>query len=420
LVARFSEALEPKDSWVRQQSKAAQGFGANRGTATVGVRINYSAMENGFKRDLRNYPLYFLLWTVLGLFYFSQGLTQRLVSPDPTPWWHYLLAWLSGVYIWALLTPALLWLGRQFPVERGNWFPRITLHFLLSAGFSAFELSLESALYSRLHLFPTVLTDFRGALARLLVVGFHGGVLNYWIVLGAQWAVLYYHRYQERSRELLQFELRASELQSQLMSARLNALRMQLQPHFLFNTLNAITVLVRQEKGKDAEQMLGHLSDLLRSVLDDVDAQEVSLRRELEYLQLYLAIEQVRFQDRLNVEISADPSTQDVSVPQFILQPIVENAIRHGIGRSSSAGRILISASKIDGTVQLRVQDDGPGLSPGGSSEDQGIGLANTRARLQQLYGEDAGLEIGNIDGGGVVVTMNIPFHQSDPEIARA
>ncbi|HKW34038.1 MAG TPA: histidine kinase [Candidatus Acidoferrum sp.] len=377
-------------------------------------------MESGFKRDLRKYPLYFLLWTVLGLFYFSQGITQRLVSHDPTPWWHYLLAWLCGVYIWALLTPAILWLGRQFPVEGRKWLLQITLHFLLSAGFSAFELSVEAALYPRLHLFPTLLKDFRGALAQLLVIGFHGGVLSYWIVLGAQWAVLYYHRYQERSRELLQFELQASELQSQLMSARLNALKMQLQPHFLFNTLNAITVLVRQQKGKDAEQMLGHLSDLLRGVLDDVDAQEVSLRRELEYLQLYLAIEQVRFQDRLQVEISADPSTRDVLVPQFILQPIVENAIRHGIGRSSSAGRILISTSKIDGTVQLRVQDDGPGLSPSDSSEDKGIGLANTRARLQQLYGEDARLEIGNIDGGGVFVTMNIPFHHSHDEIVRA
>jgi two-component system, LytTR family, sensor kinase len=376
-------------------------------------------METGFKRDLRNYPLYFLLWTVFGLFYFSQGLTQRFVSHDPTPWWHYLAAWLSGVYIWALLTPAVLWLGRRLPVGRRKWLLPITLHFLLSAGFSAFELSLESVLYSRLHLFPALLKDFRGAFARLLVIGFHGGVLNYWIVLGAQWAILYYHRYQERSQELLQFEIRASELQSQLMSARLNALKMQLQPHFLFNTLNAITALVRQQKGKDAEQMLGHLSDLLRGVLDDIDAQEVSLRRELEYLRLYLAIEQVRFQDRLRVEISADLSTQDVSVPQFILQPIVENAIRHGIGRSSSAGRILISASKIDRTLQLRVQDDGPGLSPSDSFEDQGIGLANTRARLQQLYGQAAGLEIENCKGGGAVVTMNFPYRESHPEIMR-
>jgi two-component system, LytTR family, sensor kinase len=376
-------------------------------------------METGFKRDLRNYPLYFLLWTVFGLFYFSQGLTQRFASHDPTPWWHYLLAWLCGVYIWALLTPAVLWLGRRLPVERRKWFLPITVHFLLSTGFSAFVLSLESVLYTHLHLFPTLLKDFRGALARLLVIGFHGGVLNYWLVLGAQWAVLYYHRYQERSQELLQFEIRASELQSQLVSARLNALKMQLQPHFLFNTLNAITVLVRQQKEKDAERMLGHLSDLLRGVLDDVGAQEVSLRRELEYLRLYLAIEQVRFQDRLQVEISADLSTQDVSVPQFILQPIVENAIRHGIGRSSSAGRILISASKIERALQLQVQDDGPGLAPSESSVDQGIGLANTRARLQQLYGNDARLEIANCKGGGAIVIMNFPARDAHPEIIR-
>jgi two-component system LytT family sensor kinase len=371
-------------------------------------------MENGLKRDLRNYPLYFLLWTVLGLFYFSQGLTQRLVSHDPTPWWHYLVAWLSGVYIWALLTPAILFLGRRFSIDHRPWLPA-ALHLLLGAGFSVFELSLESALYSRLNLFPGVMKDFRGAFAHLLPLGFHGGVLQYWMVLGVQWGVLYYHRYQERSRELLTFELRASELQSQLMSARLNALKMQLQPHFLFNTLNAITVLVRQQKSKDAEQMLGHLSDLLRGVLEDVDAQEVSLRRELEYLQLYLAIEQVRFRDRLRVEISADPETQEASVPQFILQPIVENAIRHGIGRSSSAGRIVISASKNNGTMKLRVEDDGPGLSPNDSSKDHGVGLANTRARLQQLYGDDARLEIEDCGQDGVVVTMTIPFHYAEP-----
>jgi|HubBroStandDraft_1064217.scaffolds.fasta_scaffold43998_2 two-component system LytT family sensor kinase len=376
-------------------------------------------MENGFKRDLRNYPRYFLLWTVLGLFYFSQGLTQRLISHDPTPWWNYLLGWLSGVYIWALLTPAILWLGRQFPIEKRKGFARISLHLLLGAGFSAFELILESALYSRLHLFPLLTKDFRGALSQLMIRGFHGGVLQYWMVLGVQWGVLYYRRFQERSREALKFELRASELQSQLVTARLNALKMQLQPHFLFNTLNAITVLVRQQKSKDAEKMLGYLSDLLRGVLQDVDAQEVSLRRELEYLQLYLAIEQVRFPDRLRVEVSADPSTQEASVPQLILQPIVENAIRHGIGRSSSSGRILISASKINGAVELRVQDDGPGLSPGGLSEDEGIGLTNTRSRLQQLYGRDARLEIENCDRGGVIVTMNFPFRQFDGGIVR-
>lgn len=371
-------------------------------------------MESSFKRDVRNYPLYFLLWTVAGLFFFSQGLTERLVSHDTTPWWHYLAGWLLGVYVWALLTPAILWLGRKFPIARRNGLRHAALHLLFSACISVFELTVEGALFSSLHLFPP---DFHRALIQLLARGFHGGVLNYWIVLGAQWAILYYRRYQERSEEVLKFALRSSELQSQLVGAQLSALKMQLQPHFLFNTLNAITVLVRQQKSHDAERMLGHLGDLLRGVLEEVDAQEVSLRRELEYLQLYLSIERVRFADRLRVEISADPATQQASVPHLILQPIVENAIRHGIGKSSSAGRILISTARIEGSVEIRVQDDGPGFSRGHCAEHEGIGLANTRARLQQLYGEDAGMEIGNGHGGGATVTLRFPFRDSHPEV---
>lgn len=369
-------------------------------------------MENSFKRDVQNYPLYFLLWTILGLFYFSQGVTQRLVSYDPTPWWRYLVAWLLGVYIWALLTPLILWFGRRFPIERRHWSRRVTLHLVLSAILSAFELSLENVLYSFFHLFPAATRDLRTTIAQSLVRGFHAGVLDYWIVLGLQWGVLYYYHYRERSEEVLRFQLRGSELQSQLVSAQLNALKMQLQPHFLFNTLNAIMVLVRQEKTRDAEQMLTHLSDLLRGVLEDVDAQEISLGRELEFVQLYLSIEQVRFADRLRAEIAADPSTQEASVPQLILQPLVENAIRHGIGRSSSAGMILVRASTADGRVKILVQDDGPGFPAGVSSENHGIGIANTRARLQQLYGDDASLDIANSNGKGVIVTVKFPFRR--------
>jgi two-component system, LytTR family, sensor kinase len=366
-------------------------------------------MEGSFRGELRNYPLYFLLWTGWGLFYFSQGLTQRLVSHDTTAWWRYLVAWGVGVYVWALLTPAILWLGRRFPLEqRPRWAPA-AIHLLLGAGFSTLELSLESVIYSQLRLFPNT-QDFVGTLGPLLLRGFHGGVLDYWIVIGVQWAIGFYRGYQQRSEQALKLELRASELQSQLVSAQLSALKMQLQPHFLFNTLNAITVLVRQQKSRDAEQMLGYLSDLLRGVLEDVDAQEVSLHRELEYLELYLAIEHVRFADRLHVEVAADPLTLGASVPQLLLQPIVENAIRHGIGRSSSAGRILIRTSRSNDMVEVRVQDDGPGLSHDSPPQHQGIGLANTRARLQQLYGKHAGLSIENSPDGGAVVTLRFPF----------
>jgi two-component system LytT family sensor kinase len=370
-------------------------------------------MESALKRDLRHYPLYFLIWTIIGIFFFSQALSQKLFSRDPTPWWHYLISWLVGVYLWALLMPGILWLGRRFPIERRNWVRRVALHLLLGVVVSLLQLILESAILSHLGVFPGLMTTFVTTFAFLLVIGFHTGIMTYWEVLGVQYGIGYYQNYQERKQEALRLELRASELKSQLVRAQLGVLKMQLQPHFLFNTLNAIVVLVRQQKSKEAEQTLAHLSDLLRCVLEDVEAQEVPLRRELEYLQIYLSIEQVRFQDRLRVEISADPAILDAALPQMVLQPVVENAIRHGVGKSAAAGRIKISAVRSNDTLELRVQDDGPGFSSEGpvGKHSTGIGLTNTRARLKQLYGEEACLTTGNGEPRGAVVTITIPHH---------
>jgi two-component system, LytTR family, sensor kinase len=364
-------------------------------------------------RGLRNLATYFLIWTVVGLFFFSQALTQKLASHDPTPWWHHLTGWLVGVYISAALTPAILWLGRRFPFERRNWLRRTAQHMVFSVCFAIVQLVVESAIIPRLGIFPTVMPTFLAALVVLTLIAFHQLMTTYWTILGIQYGIGYYHRYQEREKQALRLELHASELQTQLMRAQLSALKMQLQPHFLFNTLNAIMVLVRQQKGQEAEQMLARLSDLLRCVLEDVEAQEVPLRRELEYLQLYLSIEQVRFQDRLRAEISADPAILGAAVPQMGLQPIVENAIRHGLGRSSAAGRIQISAARVNETLVLKVQDDGPGLAPANSSSGPGIGLANTRARLQQLYGDAARLTVEDGEPDGAVVTMVLPYHDA-------
>ena len=392
-------------------------------------------MDNAVKCDLRRYPLYFLIWTVFGLFFFSQGLTQKFFTHDPTPWWHYLISWLTGVYIWAFLTPGILWLGRRFPIERPKRVRLVALHLLLSVLVALIQLGIESAILHRLGVFPGIMSTFANTFIFLLMIGFHSGVTTYWMILGIQYGIRYYISYRERTEEALRLELRASELQSQLMQAQLGVLKMQLQPHFLFNTLNAIMVLVRQLKAGQAEQMLAHLSDLLRCVLEDVESQEVPLRRELEYLQLYLSIEEVRFQDRLRVEITADHALLDAAVPQMALQPIVENAIRHGVGRSSLAGRITISASRANATLELRVQDDGPGFPSQGFLRDdsalnnsvlnnsvakKGIGLANTRARLQQLYGDKARLKTENDPRGGALVTMILPYHiapgTSEPE----
>jgi LytS/YehU family sensor histidine kinase len=242
------------------------------------------------------------------------------------------------------------------------------------------------------------------------VTGFHQALLTYWIVLGIQYGFGWYRKYEERKREALRLELRSSQLEGQLMQAHLSALKMQLQPHFLFNTLNAIMVLVRQQKGREAEEMLSRLSDLLRCVLDAANVQEVPLRRELEYVQLYLSIEQVRFQDRLRIEVISDHEALDAAVPHMVLQPIVENAIRHGIGCRSSAGMIRIRACSANGMLEVTVEDDGPGLAVGSPDQMPGIGLANTRARLTQLYGAEACLVVENGADSGVVATVNLPY----------
>jgi sensor histidine kinase YesM len=368
-------------------------------------------MESTVNRRLRRYALYFVAWTAVALFFFTQSLMQKFASGEPTPASHYLASWLVGIYLWALITPGVLWVGKRFPFARGNWLRRIALHLPLSVGVSIVQLVVEAAILAQMRIFPTIMKDFGSTLAFLLIIGFHQGVMTYWTILGAQAGFRYYRRYQERERQALKLELDASELKTELARAQLSALKMQLQPHFLFNTLNAIMVLVRQQKGPQAEEMVGRLSDLLRCVLEDVEAQEVPLRRELEYLGLYLAIEQVRFQDRLKVEIAVDPAALDAAVPHMGLQPLVENAIRHGIGRSSSAGRLQISAARVDGTLEIKVQDDGPGLPPAEAMRGRGIGLANTRARLTRLYGDAARLTVENGEQGGAVALMVLPYH---------
>ena len=365
----------------------------------------------GVQHLLRNYVRYFAFWTVVGIFFFSQALVQKLLSREPTPWQHYLISWMTGFYLWALLTPFVLWLGHRFPIARPNWVRRLALHLPISIVISIAQLFVESVILSQLHVFPKVMTSLMGTFIFLLTIGFHQGVITYFLILGGQYGVDYYHKYLEREKQALRLELNTAQLKSQLASAQLSALKMQLQPHFLFNTLNAIMVLVRQQKSTQAEEMLGRLGDLLRCVLEDVDAQEVSLRRELEYLQLYLSIEQARFPDRLRAEISADQSILDAAVPQMGLQPIVENAIRHGIGQSSAAGRIQINATRLNDMLEIKVKDDGPGLAGKKSPAGTGIGLSNTRARLQQLYGDTAGLSVENDRAGGVVVTMVLPYH---------
>jgi LytS/YehU family sensor histidine kinase len=321
------------------------------------------------------------------------------------------------MYICAAFTPPILWFGRRWAVEdEAHRRSRIALHLAASVVFSLVSTALEVPVLLAVRMLPTtghisLASDYW----ILLRYDLHGGIIRYWAVIGLQALFRSNQEARQREREALQLKIHSAQLAGQLTSSQLSALKMQMQPHFLFNTLSAIMVLVRQQKGREAETMLSRLSDLLRHTLADMDAQEVPLWREIDFLRLYLSIEQVRFEDRLRVRIDAGPEVLDALVPHMALQPIVENAVRHGLGQSEEPVLIHVSVSRGNGDLTLTVTDDGPGC-PTAVFEKKGIGLANTRSRLQRLYGDQAKFIAENRVPRGVRVTMTLPYRAGRPE----
>jgi LytS/YehU family sensor histidine kinase len=232
-------------------------------------------------------------------------------------------------------------------------------------------------------------------------------LLVYWFILILRHAFDYYHSYRKG-------ELKASQLRTQLVQSQLEALKMQVHPHFLFNTLHSISALLSKDTD-GARKMITRLGDFLRLTLENSGSMEVTLQQEIEFLNGYLEIERIRFQDRLTTEIKIDPEVLDVRVPNLILQPIVENAMRHAVG-SSHAGHVEIFAFPRNGALHIEVNDNGPGLSvdhAGETRRGKGLGLANTRARLVGLYGTDASFEMTNRPSGGLTVSIEIPRRYS-------
>jgi sensor histidine kinase YesM len=358
-----------------------------------------------------------LAWTAAGLFYITQDSVPRLYRGEYVPWKYVFVGWMTGMYICAALTPALLWLGNRWPLERRVAFAGF--HLCVSVVFSIVATVIEVPLLMWLGVFPSSSPppSLAAGVRVMLSFGIQGGVVRYWAVIALQAVYRSQQNAKTREREAFALKVQASELAQQLVAAQLSALKMQLQPHFLFNTLGAITVLIQQQRTAEAEAMVARLGDLLRLALDDVDAQEVPLWRELEFLRRYLSIEEVRFKDRLRVRIAADPEVSDAFVPHMVLQPLVENAVRHGLGQSEEAVTIDVSASTRDGVLVLTVSDDGPGMQPS-RPEQAGIGLANTRGRLTRLYGEAASLAAEDTVPHGARVTITLPFRTTREEAA--
>jgi two-component system, LytTR family, sensor kinase len=309
--------------------------------------------------------------------------------------------------LWLLFLPAVAWLSFRFPIERRRLLRNVGLHLLASllivgtnrAAFRAVERISPRAQRSERPVGPpNALGVFFGLRAAL-------DVLVYWSLVGVCQAITNFRSSQERER-------RGAELEARLTSAKLQALRMQINPHFLFNTLNSIAALVYVNP-RAADEMLGDLSELLRRSLDSMEEQEIPLAQELEFIGAYLGIEQKRFGDRLRLEQNVPDELMSALVPALILQPLVENAIRHGIEPRRGPGLISIEANQEDKHLHLIVRDDGRGL-PGAdlnSSGRRGIGLANIQARLQGLYGQDQSFSFERAAPQGCRVDIHLPFH---------
>ena len=343
--------------------------------------------------------LSFGFWTLLALSYaFSGGLSS--ISEGYPPGWLRTLCWnLSNFWLWMALVPLVGWLGRQ--TAGRSWGRFFAVQVPASLGVALLQMLAHLMLFWYLSGPGRMPVHTLGQYLRMeLAYSFHLAVLTYWVIL----AVL---RGMESRRHLRDERLRRTQLETQLAQAQLQALRMQLQPHFLFNTLNAISALALADP-LQARLMIARLSDFLRLTLEERHAPQVPLARELEFLACYLGIQQVRFQDRLSTQLDVDDDTLAAAVPNLILQPLVENALRHGLQDKPGAGTLRISTRRDGDRLQLRVDDDGLGLPPAGTAE--GIGLGNTRSRLRMLFGDAAQLELRPIPGGGTRAEVRLPF----------
>lgn len=378
---------------------------------------NEAMMSPQMRQRIKLIAGVWLGWTVVGLVYIIQDMVPRLYRGGAVPWKYVFVGWMTGMYVCAALTPAVLWLGNRWSIERRV--SNAAWHLCFSVVFSILASTFEVPFLLLLGVFPAPPPppSLVMGVKIMLSFGLQGGIVRYWAVIALQALYRSQQNAKIREREALELKVKASELAQQLATAQLSSLKMQLQPHFLFNTLGAIMVLIQQQKTAQAEGMVEKLGDLLRLTLDDVEAQEVPLWRELEFLRLYLSIEQVRFEDRLRVRI-AETALSEVLVPHMVLQPIVENAIRHGLGQSEEAVTVEVMATSSNGTLNLVVSDDGPGLVSHGSGRT-GIGLTNIRNRLARLYGESAQLVLEPGDGRGVRVTITLPMRTVAPEASR-
>ena len=313
-------------------------------------------------------------------------------------------------YIWALLTPLVFYLTSRFSIEHPGRVRRIIT--LIAAGFVVAVLVDAAGSAFRIHVLDFPFRRSGGASPWLSItrLWFVNDLITFVGVMAAGFARDFFLRNRVRERETVKLQAHAAQLQAQLADARLEALRMQLNPHFLFNTLHAVSALVERDP-RGVRRMIARLSELLRYTLSEEGEQEIAVEKEMDFLRRYLEIMEIRFQGRLEVEITVTPEASGALVPNLILQPLVENAVQHGVGNKVGPGRVEVLAEREGEVLCLTVRDDGPGLEGVAPSVSGGVGLRNVRARLAEMYGEAGTLIFREASGGGAVADVRIPFH---------
>ncbi|MDY7230034.1 sensor histidine kinase [Hyalangium rubrum] len=357
--------------------------------------------------DWRLLALAFLGWGAVFLVSFGQQSASALLYGTPAPdrvWW---VNAMGGGLLWVLMTPCIFAASERFPLGQRRWALHLGVHVALLVLFWVMDVAVWLLLDRWMGAPPKPWVDS-------LLKGFFVNFFSYFAVASLSHALRYHRLYVER-------RLRTAELESQLLRAQFFALQMQLRPHFLFNALNTISGLIRTGDSRGAVQMTAGLADLLRAVLRSDGAQEVPLRQELDFVGRYLRVEQLRFQDRLRTHIEVDPEASDALVPHLLLQPLVENAVRHGSRGDEGENRVDIHITREADMLWLRVRDMGHGpiereKPEPGVPEEGGIGLTNTRARLRHLYGDAHRLELLPAEGGGALAEVAIPFRRVGAE----
>ena len=344
------------------------------------------------------------IWLAYWLLSVAQSYTVQIQSSGEANAWLIAMRLVAHMSLWIVLTPPLIAFARRFRIDRHTWRRNLPLH----VGVAMLASLADIWVWYRWRMIvgPPVPTGRTFLVQWLMQIDL--AVFTYFVIVAIVHAVDYHRFFQERTEESHRLELRTAQLEAQLATAQLQVLKMQLQPHFLFNTLHAIAELVHEDP-RAADRMVSGLGSLLRISLDSAGRQMVTLREELEFLEAYLAIEQVRFRERLTVSMDIDPHALDARVPHLLLQPLVENAIRHGVSPRMAAGRVTVAATRRDGRVEIEIADNGRGL-PNGTPRAEGVGLSNTRARLEQLYGGEFKLELANGPAGGAVARLALPY----------